>query len=426
MGPATSDATEFEDNGLVNTSAEVSLWQDRSPIGGADTAGLPAAAEVVIVGGGLLGVCCAYWLARRGRRPLLLERHSVAAGATGRNSGLVIPTTALPYQDAVRIYGRGIAQAVRQVALDGTALLARIIEEEGISCDHRPGGLIQLALTEHEAARYAEEIRCGQADGFEPSWLDRGELARHVATPLGERILGGLFLPGALTNSVALTDGIAVAARRSGAVIRTGWPVTAIHAGQGGAQVVTPAGPVQAGAVIVAANAWTSELLPQLQNVITPVQGQMLATDPQPPIFAYGMAAPLTAGGEYWQQTPDGTILLGGCRTVAAAPAEPRRQHPQPEVHEALVGVLPQIFPAMGPVKAVRGWAGAMAFTPDFLPVVDQLPGPVWAIGGFCGHGMPFGAIIASLVADSIVTGIRASGLAPFSRDRPTLAPPHA
>ena len=292
-----------------------SVWQDRRSPVPADEGGLPADAEVVIVGGGLVGVCCAYWLALRGRRPLLLERHSVAAGATGRNSGLVIPTTALPYQDAVSNYGESIARAVRQVALDGAALLAGIIETEGISCAYRPGGLIQLALDEHEAARYAEEIRRGRADGFEASWLDRRDLARHVATVLGDRILGGMFLPGALTNSVALTDGIAAAACRAGAVIRTGCQVTAVKAGTNDVRVETPAGQVRTAAVIVATNAWSGELLPRLRDVIRPVQGQLIATARMPPTFPFAMAAQITESGEYWQQTPDGAIVLGGCRT---------------------------------------------------------------------------------------------------------------
>jgi glycine/D-amino acid oxidase-like deaminating enzyme len=180
---------------------------------------------------------------------------------------------------------------------------------------------------------------------------------------------------------------------------------------------------VRAAAAIVATNAWLGDLLPRLRDLVRPVQGQLVATAPMPPSFPFGMAAQITEGGEYWQQAPDGTIVLGGCRTVVAAPPEPGRQRPQPEVHEALVGVLPQLFPAIGPINAVRGWAGAMAFTPDHLPIVDQLDDSIWAIGGFCGHGMPFGASIASLVADSIVAGVRAPALAPFALDRPTLVP---
>jgi gamma-glutamylputrescine oxidase len=399
-----------------------SVWQDNPFRGSVDGGHLPRDADLVIVGGGFFGMCCAYWLALRGRRPLVLERHAIAAGATGRNSGLIIPTTAQPYQDAIRGHGAGIARAVRETAVNGAALVARIVEDEGISCDYRSAGLVQLALNDHEAARHAEEISCCRADGFEASWLDRASLARQIDTPLGDEILGGMFLPGALANSVALTDGIAFAACRRGAVVRTKVQVTAVRTGRDGVRVETTAGPVRAAAAIVATSAWIADLVPRLQNVVRPVQGQLIATAPMPPAFPFGMAAQLTPGGEYWQQTPDGTIILGGCRRVAAAPPDPGMQRPQPQVHQALVDVLPRLFPALGPVRALRGWAGAMAFTPDQLPVVDEVTDSVWAIGGFNGHGMPFGASIGNLVANSVASGVRAPALAPFALDRPTLS----
>ena len=95
-----------------------SLWlsASRAPV---DTGEPPGETGVAIVGAGLLGVCCAYWLARMGADVILLERDAVASGATGRNSGLVIPTTAEPYDQAVRTLGATVAAAVRRLAEAG-------------------------------------------------------------------------------------------------------------------------------------------------------------------------------------------------------------------------------------------------------------------------------------------------------------------
>lgn len=399
-----------------------SQWQAspfRAPV---DDGRIPGRGDIVILGGGLLGICCAYWLAYAGRRPIVLERDVIASGATGRNSGLVIPTTAQPYQEAVQQHGEALARAVRDVAVDGANLLGRILEEESVSCAYRPSGLVQLALDERQAAYFAEEIAHSRQHGFEASWLDRRVLQRQIATPLSDQILGGMHLPGALANSVALVDGIASAARRRGVRIHTGVRVTALRTTRDGVHVETTAGQIHAGTVIAAVNAWLPDLLPQLRDVIRPVQGQLVATTAMPPTFPFGMAAQISPGGEYWQQTPDGTIVLGGCRTVAEAPTDPTAQRPQLEVHRALLGVLPTLFPAFGPIDVRHGWAGVMAFTPDALPVADKVDESIWAVGGFNGHGMPYGASVGRLLADSVATGAPVPGLAPFRADRPSLS----
>jgi glycine/D-amino acid oxidase-like deaminating enzyme len=68
-----------------------------------------------------------------------------------------------------------------------------------------------------------------------------------------------------------------------------------------------------------------------------------------------------------------------------------------------------------------------MAFTPDYLPIVDAAPGlpGVWFAGGFCGHGMPFAPIFGRLLAEAATTGVAPAALAPFRLDRPTLAVNH-
>jgi glycine/D-amino acid oxidase-like deaminating enzyme len=230
-----------------------------------------------------------------------------------------------------------------------------------------------------------------------------------------------MLLPGATTNSVALVDGILTAARRLGARIFTGIRVTAIRPHDGQVWVHTTRGSVRARVVVAAVNAWMADLVPHLRAVIRPVQGQIIATSPVPQVFPCGMAAQLTSHGEYWQQQPDGTILLGGCRSVAPPAADPLAQRPQPEVHQALQRVLPKLFPDLEGWSVQHAWAGAMAFTPDWLPIVDEVAESVWAIGGFCGHGMPFGASIGKVLAEHLTKGGPLAEMTHLKVNRPTL-----
>jgi glycine/D-amino acid oxidase-like deaminating enzyme len=87
--------------------------------------------------------------------------------------------------------------------------------------------------------------------------------------------------------------------------------------------------------------------------------------------------------------------------------------------------VLPTLFPELTGLRVARRWAGLMAFTSDHLPVADAVPGlaNAWVVGGFSGHGMPYGPILGQLLADAVTTGRTPDELAPLRIDRPTLRP---
>ncbi|MCP3804353.1 FAD-binding oxidoreductase [Allokutzneria sp. A3M-2-11 16] len=360
---------------------------------------LPATAEVVVVGGGLLGVACAYWLARQGARPVLVEAGELAAGATGRNSGMVVQATAESYPEAVRRLGGPAAKEVCADAGEGMRLVAQVVAEEEISCDHRETGHLQFALV---ADQHKEFVAALNEDGFDGRVLDRSEVADLVRTRLADDVCGGMLLPGALVHSVRLVRGLAEAAVRHGASLFPHCAVTSV--GERG--VETAQGSITADAVIVATNAWSGGLLPELRGLLRPVQGQMLATEPLPPICSSGMSAQITPNGEYWQQTPDGRVVLGGCRGAGAMDRmDALAGVPEDAVHEALLGVLPRLFPDIGPIRATDSWVGPMAFTADLVPVASRVRERVWAVGGFSGHGMPFGLSLGRMLASAVTSG---------------------
>lgn len=390
---------------------------------------LPPATEVAVVGGGLLGAATAYWLARAGARPTLIEREALAWGATGRNGGFVVAGTAEGYPGAIARVGRETARAVWQLTVDNRGLLRRVLDEEGIACDYRERGRLGLALGEEQRAALARGVALLRDDGFRDELLDRRQAQELIGTPLGPEIAGGSFaVENATVHSARLVQGLAGAAARHGARLCAA-AVTGLEPDGGGVAVRTSGGTIRAGAAVVAVNAWTGALLPALAGIVTPVRGQMLAYAPPPngagPVFTTAVSAAATPTGEYWQQTPDGAIVLGGCRAAAPGRDEGVREGvPTPEVQGALEGVFPRLFPELRGLAVARRWAGLMAFTPDYLPIADRAPGlpGVWVVGGFCGHGMPFGLILGRLLAEAATGGVAPGALAPLRLDRPTLA----
>ncbi len=226
-----------------------------------------------------------------------------------------------------------------------------------------------------------------------------------------------------MIDPVKLVQGLLEASQRGGARICKA-TVTQLEQAQGYTRIHTTQGTLSTDRVLVATNAWISELFPSFSQVITPVRGQVLSYDPLPTIFPTGMAASLTATHEYWQQTLDGTIVLGGCRAIASGgDIGIRESEPTKDVQDALEQVLPRLFPHLSPLHVRKRWAGLMAFTPDYVPIVDHAPSTedIWVAGGFSGHGMPFGIKLGQLLAQELIRPKSSPELQPFRLDRPTL-----
>lgn len=385
---------------------------------------LPLETEVAVVGGGMLGCWTAYWLARRGVDVTLLERDVMSWGATGRNGGFLVGGGALSYERAIAEFGRDTARAVWTIAAKGRALAGDVIADEGIDCDFRVPGIVSLALSEDELHAMRRNIALLQEDGFANAMVGLTALQELIRTPLGSEIAGGTIAPeGALVHSGRYLAGVAGAAQCHGARI-CGAGVTSLASHDGGVTLTTSAGELRAHRVVVAVNAWTDELVPSLASRIVPVRGQILAYEPTQPVFTTGVGTDVTPTGEYWQQTPDGSIVIGGCRAEAPnGDVGVRDMQPTPNLIGRIQGILPRLFPALNGLRVARAWAGLMAFTSDYLPVVDEAPDlpNVWVAGGFCGHGMPFGPRLGQLLAEAARTGETPSALHPFRIDRETL-----
>ncbi|HYI16279.1 MAG TPA: FAD-binding oxidoreductase [Thermomicrobiales bacterium] len=387
---------------------------------------VPDAADVVVVGGGMLGSWTAYWLARGGANVVLVEKTAIAWGATGRNGGFIGGGVAEGLSDAIARLGVDDAWAAQELSIQGRELAKSVVAEEGIDCDLRVPGTLGLALSDDSLESMRQSVAILAERGHAAEILDRKQLGELILTPLGQDIAGGIFnRETALVHSARYLRGVAEAAQRHGARLVVA-EVERLESSGDGTNVVTSGGTIQAGTVIVGLNAWTDELLPELAGLIVPVRGQILAYEPLPPVFLTGVGTSFTPTGEYWQQTMDGSIVLGGCRADApGGDVGVREILPTEDVIASIAGIFPKLFPGLEELRVARSWAGLMAFTSDYLPIADAAPGMpgVWFAGGFCGSGMSFGPRIGQLLAEAATTGATPDALAPLRMDRPTLSP---
>lgn len=395
-----------------------SYWQSTVPAVPLSTE-LPRMIDVAVIGGGLMGTATCYWLARQGVPVALLERTALAAGATGRNGGFVVVGPAESYPKAIARLGHEAARAAMNVTYENQTLLRQVLQEEAIDCDYREPGTIRLALTEEQVMQLTQEVQARQADGFSAQFLER----EYIQTPMAVEILGGRFLPDqGLLHSARLVQGLAGAALRLGAEAYQAEVYGLVPDGKL-LQIQTSRGTLLAKTAIVAVNAWVSKLLPMLADIVIPIREQMLSYAPIAPVFTTGVSATVTVD-EYWQQTPDGTILIGGCGSVA--PHEDVgiwENSPTKVVQDAIEQVLPRLFPALAPLQVTQRWAGLLDYTTDSHPIVDRVPGMpnVFFVCGFSGHGMPYGIRFGQLLASTVQKEELSSALKPFRLDRPTL-----
>jgi glycine/D-amino acid oxidase-like deaminating enzyme len=335
-------------------------------------------ADIAVIGGGVTGCSCALTLAERGVRVRLHEAGEIAAGASGRNGGFAL-RGATPAYDRARV-DFGSAQAHRLMALTEGAL-DRMEQLAGDA--FRRVGSFRLAVDGAEREELRAEYDALREDGFAVDWVDE------LTAPLDRLYAGAIHHP---------PDGALQPAR---------WVRRlAAHAAAAGADVrehdSVRVDALDADVVVVAGDGFTASLLPELAPQVRPTRGQVLVTAPLTEL-RYPSPHYARGGYDYWQQLPDGRLVLGGNRDASLDTEDTdviattaAIQQGLDALAERLVGGRPEV---------TKRWAGIWGTTPDLLPLVGPVPGRdgVWVAGGYSGHGNALGLACGELVARAIL-----------------------
>ena len=353
--------------------------------------------SVEIVGAGVTGLSCALTLAEAGIAVRVHDARGVAGGASGRNAGFALRGTALAYDEARDALG---PQAARELwALSEVALL-RLAALAGDA--FRPEGSLRLAVDAAERVRIRAEYEALAADGFAAEWREP------PVGGCGGRFHGALFHPndGAI-HPLRWIGRLANVARAPGAEIVEGSRVGSLA-------------DLAAAHVVVATDGLGAGLLPALDAVIVPARGQVIATAPVQP---HTVVCPHYAreGFDYWQQLPDGRLVVGGCRDTDPTREATRDDGVTPQIQSRLEELAAAVLGA--PPLITHRWSGSWGETPDRLPLVGPVAeavagrSGVWIAAGYSGHGNVLGLACGDLIARGIL-GEAASVLAPFDPAR--------
>lgn len=361
---------------------------------------LPAQVEVAVIGGGVMGVSTAYWLAQSGVDVLLIEANELAWGASGRNAGLMLAGSQ---------------------PLEDPALVRAVLQEEQIDAEYMTPGHLALASSEAIWEKITQEAHRRQQTALPVYAIDHGACEDLLGMRIHHRFLGGRWLPqGGLIHPVRLIHGLAQAALRYGAALTTQTRVLSVQPAPGCDKLAlqTTRGRLLARQVVFACHTGLAQFVPAFQKLITPVRGQVMATQPLPRLFGIGLA--VDWGTVYWRQTIDGVIILGGYRSLDPATETTEQIGTNPQIQQALERFLPDAFPDFPPFRVNQCWAGIMDYAPDGRPLIGALPHHPnqWLIAGFGGHGLPLGLGAGKALVTAMTTGEASPVLAPFDPKR--------
>ncbi len=380
-------------------------------------------ADVVIAGGGFIGLWTAYCLALADPRlaVVVLEAEIAGFGAAGRNAGFASAGIAGQARSYV---GRGGWEGIRRgerAMIDGIDYVGDVVRQEGIDCGWIKSGALRVATTQAQLDRVRAGVERRRHGGLEESdvrYLTAEELIDRVRIA---GVVGGTYTPHcARVHPGLLVRGLAAACERRGVRIFERSPVLSIEPGRvqcapadGGGAPISGAARVgvRAHVVVQATEAFTVNL-PGHRRDFMPVFSHMVATEPldeatwadigwkgcepvadQRHLFTYG------------QRTIDGRIAIGGRGAwYRAGNAIRRGDERSPRIHAELERTLRSWFPDAADAAISHRWGGAFAVPRDWSMSItfDRASGLARA-GGLAGHGVIASSLCGRTLADLIL-----------------------
>ncbi len=367
--------------------------------------------DVVIVGGGVIGLCCAWRLARSGAKPVVLDRAEPPAGATRVAAGMLAPIGELAFGEPELLR---MTIAAAELYPDFVAELEAAAE---LSTGYARHGALHIALDRDEASELRRVHDLQRSLGLGAEWLPPRR-CRELEPGLTPSFNGGVHAPDeAAVDPRRMTAALLTALAGAGVEVRSGTDVVApVLAGERLEGVRTGSGEeLLASHVILATGAWAGAegWLPEgARPPVRPVKGEILelrSPDGQPPCERI-----VASERVYLVPRPDGRLIVGATTAERGFDATVTAGG----VHELLREAY-RLLPDVAEMELVESMAGLRPGTPDNLPLIG--PGALDGLVLACGHyrnGILLAPLTGEAVADLIATGELPDSVAPANPER--------
>jgi len=345
-----------------------------------------ARADVCVIGLGGSGLTAIQTLLDHGLTVVGIDAQRVAGGAAGANGGFLLAGAARFYHETVAALGRERAHLLYRLTLDEIERMASAMPDIV-----RRSGSLRIAMSVEELADCERQVAAMIADEL--------PVARYEG-PEGK----GLLMPmDCVFDPLARCRRLAQSALQRGARLYEGTPAIDIKTGA----VHAPQGIVICKHIVVAVDGKLDLLLPELADRVFTARLQMLGTAPTSEV-KIDRAVYARYGYEYWQQLPDGRVLLGGFRDQALDAEWTHATETTANIQDRLTSFLREHLRIAAPIT--HRWAAAVGYTESGMPITEEARNNVWVLGGYNGTGNAMGALCGRTVAQC-VAGVKVSPL---------------
>jgi glycine/D-amino acid oxidase-like deaminating enzyme len=358
-------------------------------------------AEVLIVGGGIVGLSCALRLAKQGAGVAVIDGAEMGFGASGRAGGQVIPGLKHDPDDLARTHGEALVQAVAGAA----EKLFELAAAESIDCAAVRTGWIQAAHLSAKLPMLEARVAQWQRRGADVAMLSAAEVERLTGT---RDYLGGwVDRRGGTINPLSYTRGLARAALKAGAALHPDSRAVSIERdGRRWIVRLRHGATFRAEQVVLATNGYSDDLLPGLKETVIPASSFQVATAPLPADQAAHVLPDAQSVSDtrrvllYFRRGPKGELVMGG-RGKFAPPTGPRD-------YRHIEAAIARLYPALAALPITHRWAGRVALTQDFMPHFHEPAPGITAMLGCNGRGLALGTTLGTLLADRLAHGANA------------------
>ncbi|TYQ17955.1 UNVERIFIED_CONTAM: sarcosine oxidase subunit beta [Acetivibrio alkalicellulosi] len=365
-------------------------------------------AEVIIVGGGVIGSSIAHYLAKNKVDVLVLEKNDIGSGASSRNGG-------------------GIRQSARDLREMPLAIHAvknlwpYLSEELGVDVEYHQKGNLRLAKNNQHLKVLEKIVEHGQSVGLDLKMID-GDQVKELCPFVSHEVIGASYCAtDGHGNPMTTTLGFYKRARELGARFITGESVKSLIIKKGKISGVKTLENIYEAPIVIVASGLESRSIANTAGIDLPMQKVMLEaliTEDQSPMFSQMIGT--AASDFYGHQTEHGSFVFGGMTGLEPFDSQEEnavtRNIAAPSICRAILGY----FPFFENVKIIRTWSGFLDEMVDHVPViskVEEVPGLILACG-FSGHGYGISPAVGQLIAQMIVEGQPSISLEAFKYDR--------
>lgn len=373
-------------------------------------------ADVVIIGAGIVGACCAYFTAAAGLRTIVLDRAGIAGGTSSSGEGNLLVSDKEPGPEL-------------ELAQYSQRLWRGVLAEFGADWEYEDKGGVVVAETAAALAGLRRLTEAQRRAGVRVVDLPSDRLPDHEPE-LSRGLAGGAYYPeDAQLQPMLAAAGLLRQARRLGAELRLGPEVTGfLRSGDRVTGVRTTAGDLPAGQVINAAGTWAGQVAERagIALPVLPRRGFVLVTEPvgrliRHKVYSADYVGDVASSDAALQTspviegTPSGTVLIGSSRERVGF------DHTVvPEILGLLARQAVALFPVLAGLRAIRHYHGFRPYCPDHLPVIGADPRAPGLLHG-CGHegaGIGLSAATGALLAQVITGAGPELDLTPFRPER--------